>query len=128
MENLSTSLSEQEIRTISINDDFHIAPFREDGKTYGTLTWIWSVSVNNKLYVRAYYGKNSRWYQSAMKQKAGKIKAAGMEKKVRFEPIEGSINEEIDQAYRKKYAGSPYLNSMIIERSKAATVQILPGE
>lgn len=128
MSDLSTTLTEQEIRTISQQDDFHIAPFREDGKTYGTLTWIWSVSVNNKLYVRAYYGKNSRWYQSAMKQKAGKIKAAGMEKKVRFEPIEGSINEEIDQAYRKKYAGSPYLNSMISERSKAATVQILPGD
>lgn len=128
MSDLSTTLTEQEIKTISQNDDFHIAPFREDGKTYGTLTWIWSVSVNNQLYVRAYYGKNSRWYQSAMKQKAGKIKAAGIEKKVRFEPIEGSINEEIDQAYRKKYAGSPYLNSMISERSKAATVQILPGE
>lgn len=128
MSDLSTTLTEQEITTISQQDDFHIAPFREDGKTYGTLTWIWSVSVNNQLYVRAYYGKKSRWYQSAMKQKAGKIKAAGLEKKVRFEPIEGSINEEIDQAYRKKYAGSPYLNSMISERSKAATVQILPGE
>lgn len=128
MSELSTTLTAQEIESIAQKDDFHIAPFREDGTTFGTLTWIWNVSVDNKLYVRAYNGKNSRWYQSAMKQKAGKIKAAGMEKKVRFQPIEGDINEKIDQAYRKKYANSPYLNSMISERAKAATVQILSGE
>ncbi len=27
-----------------------IAPFRENGKTYGTPTWIWEVVVNNELY------------------------------------------------------------------------------
>ena len=34
-------------------DDLHIAPFREDGVTYGTPTWIWCVSVDGDLYVRA---------------------------------------------------------------------------
>ena len=34
-------------------DDLHIAPFREDGKTYGTPTWIWSVALDGALYVRA---------------------------------------------------------------------------
>ena len=29
-----------------------LAPFREDGVTYGTPTWIWSVAVDNALYVR----------------------------------------------------------------------------
>jgi hypothetical protein len=39
-------------------DDFHISPFREAGVTYGTPTWIWSVAVEEALYVRAYNGQN----------------------------------------------------------------------
>lgn len=120
------SLTKDEIQTIAAANDFHIAPFRADGKTYGTLTWIWSVSVDGQLYVRAYNGTNSRWYQSALSQKAGKIKAAGIEKDVEFQPVTGEeINTKIDDAYRKKYSSSPYLGSMISNRAKAATVQVL---
>ena len=119
-----TNLSKQEIQQIAAADDFHIAPFREDGMTYGTATWIWSVTVDGNLYVRAYYGTKSRWYNAAIKQKAGKIEAAGLVKKVNFEAISGSINEQIDDAYRKKYSDSPYLKSMISERAKAATVRV----
>jgi hypothetical protein len=115
-------LTKEEIALISEKDDFHIAPFREDGVTTGTPTWIWSVSVDNQLFVRAYSGTRSSWYRAAMKQKAGRIKAAGMEKVVRFEAVSGGINEKIDDAYRAKYSSSPYLDSMISERAKTATV------
>lgn len=57
--------SKDELRRIAESDDLHIAPFREDGKTYGTPTWIWSVVVGDALYVRAYNGRDSRWYQAA---------------------------------------------------------------
>ena len=33
-------------------------------------------------------------------------------KEVTFEPVEGAIYERIDEAYRGKYYGSPYLSSM----------------
>ena len=36
----------------ALADDLHISPFREDGVTYGTPTWIWSVAVDDALYVR----------------------------------------------------------------------------
>jgi len=120
----TNGLTKQEIEQIAQKDDFHIAPFREDGKTYGTPTWIWSVMVDGNLYVRAYYGTKSRWYQAALKQKAGKIEAAGMVKDVHFEPVSGNINEQIDETYRRKYNSSPYLKSMISERAKAATVRV----
>ena len=51
-----------ELDRIAAADDLHIAPFREDGSTPGTPTWIWSVVVDGALYVRAYNGVNSRWY------------------------------------------------------------------
>ena len=70
--------SKELLRKIADADDLHISPFREDGVTYGTPTWIWSVAVDSALYVRGYNGKRSRWYQAAVRQKAGRIVAAGM--------------------------------------------------
>ena len=115
-----------ELRKLAQTDDLHISPFREDGVTYGTPTWIWSVVVDDALYVRAYNGKESSWYQAAIRQKAGRIIAAGMTKEVTFEPVDGSINERIDGAYRAKYKGSPYLKPMIGARARSATVKVMP--
>jgi hypothetical protein len=123
-----TTWSKDELRKIAHADDLHISPFREDGVTHGTPTWIWSVAVGDDLYVRAYNGQKSRWYQAAMRQKAGRITAAGMTKEVTFEPVEGSINDHIDAAYRAKYSGSPYLDSMISARARSATVKVIPRE
>src|SRR5579863_9722739 len=114
-----------ELRKIAVADDLHISPLREDGRTYGTPTWIWSVVVDGGLYVRGYNGEKSRWYQAAIRQKAGRITAAGMTKDVCFEPVGGAVNHHIDEAYRQKYAKSPYLAPMIGERARAATVRIM---
>lgn len=118
--------SKDELQKIAETDDLHISPFRDDGRTHGTPTWIWSVVVSDALYVRAYNGTESRWYQAALRQKAGRITAAGMKKDVTFEPVSGSVNDSIDDAYRSKYAGSPYLKPMIGARAQAATVRIIP--
>ncbi|HTP43417.1 MAG TPA: DUF2255 family protein [Candidatus Acidoferrum sp.] len=118
--------SKDELRRIAETDDLHISPFREDGKTYGTPTWIWSVVVDDALYVRAYNGQNSSWYQAALRQKAGRIAAAGITKEASFEAVNGPLNDRIDEAYRAKYHGSPYLNPMIETRARSATIRILP--
>jgi len=118
--------TEDDLRKIAGTDDLHISPFREDGITYGTPTWIWSVVVDGAFYVRAYNGRNSRWYQAALRQRAGRITAAGMAKEVTFEPVDGPIHDLIDEAYREKYRNSPYLSPMISTRARAATVKIMP--
>ncbi len=123
---MSAAWPQEELRKIAGNDDLRIAPFREDGKTYGTPTWIWSVAVEGGLYARAYSGPGSRWLQAALRQKAGRIYAAGLAKEVAFEPVDGAINDRIDEAYRRKYGASPYLAPMIGERARAATVRINP--
>ena len=115
-----------ELSKIAAADDLHISPLREDGKTYGTPSWIWSVAVDGALYARAYNGTNSRWHQAAMRQKAGRITAAGFTRKVSFEPVDGPINELIDGAYKAKYKGSPYLSPMIGKNARAATVKVVP--
>jgi hypothetical protein len=114
------------LRRIAETDDLHIAPFREDGVTYGTPTWIWSVAVDGDLYVRAYNGQSSTWYQAALRQKAGHVIAAGLTKEVVFESVDGAIHDRIDAAYRAKYRGNPNLASMISARARSATVMVLP--
>lgn len=126
MKSENKKFTTDELKKINDADDLQISPFREDGKTYGTPTWIWEVVVDGELYVRAYNGVYSQWYNAAIIQKAGRIIAAGMTKEVNFEPVQGEINKAIDEAYKNKYGNSPYLPPMISNRARAATVKILP--
>ncbi len=118
----------EELSKIAATDDLRIAPFRDDGETYGTLTWIWSVVVDGGLYVRAYNGQASRWHQAALRQKGGKITAAGLTRDVKFEAVDGAFNDRIDEAYRAKYGASRYLEPMIGARARAATIEITPRQ
>lgn len=120
--------SNDELRKIAATDDLHIAPFRPDGKTYGTPTWIWSVVVEDSLYVRAYNGRQSRWYRAALSQKVGRITAAGMTKEVVFDPVEGAIIDRVDEAYRAKYRGSRYLDPMVGAGARSATIRVAPRD
>ena len=120
------SWSPDELAAIAATDDLHVSPFREDGVTYGTPTWIWSVAVHGHLYARGYNGQRSRWYQAAVRQRAGRITAAGHTREVTFEAVEGDIQDAINAAYRAKYRSSPYLDPMIGARARAATVRITP--
>jgi len=51
-----------------------------------------------------------------------------MTKEVTFEPVNGPINDRIDDAYRRKYKGGPYLSPMIGAGARAATVKVMPRE
>jgi len=116
-----------ELQAMGAADDLHVSPFRDDGATYGTPTWIWSVVVGPDLFVRAYYGLRSRWYQAALSQKAGRVTVAGMTRDVAFDPVAtAALSDAIDDAYRRKYAGSQYLGHMIAAGSRAATMKITP--
>lgn len=116
-----------ELQAIASTDDFHIAPFRADGSTLGTPTWIWSVVVGDGVYVRAYNGTASRWYQSARSQRAGRVTAGGVEKDVAFTLIDDpGLNERIDAAYEAKYGSSPYYPPMVTAKTRAATVRVDP--
>jgi len=51
-----------------------------------------------------------------------------MTKSIALEPVAGPINDRIDDAYRKKYSRSPYLDPMISTCARAATVKVTPRE
>lgn len=117
------------LQAIDQADDLKIAPFHADGKTTGTPTWIWAVVVDKRLFVRAYSGTRSRWYQSAVAQKCGKIHAIGQVFPVGFAAVgDAELNRRIDAAYRQKYAASRYMPHMISPTAQAATVEIRLAE
>lgn len=117
----------EQLQAFALADDFQVSPFYADGHTYGTPTWIWSVVVNHQLFIRAWNGPQSRWYRSAVKQQAGRIHLAEHNYTVYFAAIhDETLNVVIDQAYRQKYAGSPYLLPMLQAGPRLATVCVAP--
>ena len=51
-----------------------------------------------------------------------------MTKEATFEPVDGPIHDNIDEACRAKYHASPYLNPMISARARAATIKVIPRD
>jgi len=83
------------------------------------------VVVDGALYVRAYNGHKSQWYQAACAE-GGPNQRGGHHKDVSFEPVEGVILVTHRQRLQAKYKSSEYLGAMIGTRARAATVNIVP--
>ncbi|MFE7330340.1 DUF2255 family protein [Streptomyces sp. NPDC057565] len=84
------------------------------------------VLVRGELYVRAYRGVRSRWYQAAQKRSHGQIRVGTVTRDVLLETCDTSPASEIDTAYRNKYgqAAGPLAAS---PAAHAATIRIDPA-
>ena len=119
-----TAWTTDQLTKIEENDDLFVSPFREDGTTYGTPTQTWALVVDGNIYVRAANGQESRWYQAAITQKAGRVRVSGTFYDVTFEAA-GTENEAaIDAAYEAKYPGSSAVPIMQGAGPKSASVRI----
>lgn len=125
-----TKWTDEQLKFFRNQDDFHVSPFYSDEETYGTPTWIWSVVVDEDLYIRAWNGQRSSWYQSAVEQGAGQMVIQGDSYPVYYTPIEtdAELTEKVNQAYQEKYKGSFYLPPMIADGPISATVKVTPRE
>ena len=119
-----SSFSPDVLRAIAENDDLFVAPFREDGTTYGTPTQTWALVVGDRVYVRAASGQDSRWYQAAITQNAGRVRVAGQDYEVNFAPAGTTDEAAIDAAYEAKYPGSSAVPTMQGAGPKSAAVLI----
>ena len=118
--------SQDDLRRIADAEEVDVAPLGKDGVTYRKPTTIWAVALDGALYVRAYKGPESRWYQAALQNKRGEITATGATKQVSFEPVDGPINARIDDAYRAKYGRSPYVVGIVGALARSATLKVTP--
>jgi len=121
-----SSWSKDDLHAIEANDDLFVSPFRDDGVTYGTPTQTWALVIGGDVYVRAASGQESRWYQAALRQKAGRVRVADKNYEVTFEPAGEDVSDAIDAAYEAKYPGSSAVPIMQGDGPKSATVRISP--
>ncbi|SFF73893.1 DUF2255 family protein [Curtobacterium sp. YR515] len=121
-----TAWTRADLTVIENEPDLFVAPFREDGTTYGTPTQTWALVVDGDVYVRAANGTSSSWYQAAIRQGAGRVRVAGRDHEVTFTAADPSLADAIDQAYEDKYPGSSAVPIMQGDGPTAATVRISP--
>ena len=119
--------SPQILRTVDSTDDLHVAPYREDGETPGTLIWVWSVVVHHSIFVRS-ANPDSRWFAAALRERAGIVRAADYEGPVTFTPVtDEALKDKVDGAFVEKYTDAPYFSPDILTKSRERIAQIDPA-
>lgn len=111
---------------VANKEDIHIAAPNEDGTMHAP-TWIWVVVVDGNLYVRSYNGKNGSWYSAAKRVGYGQVTVGDITKDVDFEFIDDPmIDTKVNEAYKQKYADSPYVDGLLGEPMQSTTVKLVP--
>ena len=116
-----------ELEKIGNADELHVASQRSDGSLRRYVT-IWVVRDHDDLYVRSAYGRDAGRFRRAASSGKGAIRAAGIERHVRFEEPERSVDQRLKTAYRTKYRryGRTYIDPMVGNAAAAATFKLVP--
>lgn len=119
-----TSWTNEELAEAN-REDLYISAPNEDGTMHAP-TWIWMVEADGELYCRSYNGTSGRWYTAAKRAGHGHVRFGNVEKDVVFEFVDDAVVETaVDEAYKRKYAGSPYLDGPLSEPMRSTTVRLV---
>jgi hypothetical protein len=122
---MTSTWTTDDLTTLAAADEIDVAPRRPDGTT-GPATTIWIVRVGEDLYVRSYRGPDGAWYRTARRTGEGQVRATSVERAVRFEPAGDDVDRAvIDDAYRRKYGRSSYVDAMVTPQAAATTLRLV---
>ncbi|WIX84083.1 DUF2255 family protein [Amycolatopsis carbonis] len=82
------------------------------------------VLVDGMLFVRAFRGRRSQWFQAAADHRRGRIRGGTLSRAVAF-AADGGHSAEIDEAYQVKYGAAALI---VNAEARAATLRISPAE
>src|SRR4051794_4496276 len=95
--------SQDELERIGDAEELQITSRRPDGTLRPYVT-IWTVRAGDDIFVRSAYGYDNGWFQRALQAGMGRIRAAGVERDVRFEaPADADDPSPVSEAYQAKY-------------------------
>jgi hypothetical protein len=121
-----TTWTQDELVKINTEEMLELAAELPDGSIPKTVN-IWVVRVGDTLYVRSYSGADGKWYVPATETRKGRVSAGGVTKNVEFIPIDDeNTKRAVDEAYRGKYTGSAYAESMATEPVRSNTLEVVP--
>jgi hypothetical protein len=119
----------QELERIAAAEELEIAPVRRSGELRRA-TPIWVVRAGEDVYVRAAYGANKGWHGVARTSRQARISAGSVVKDVAIEDASGTVLDQIDAAYRSKYARryASIVDSINDAAHRATTLRLVPQE
>jgi len=123
-----TGWTEDELDRINAEVYLRVAAALADGSTPKSVN-IWSVPVGNRIFIRSYNGTAGKWYGPALESGRGRVSAGGVEKEVRFMAVpsdDEATNGAVDASFRRKYADSPYAETMSTEPVRRNTLEVVP--
>ena len=117
----------EEQRAIGEADELDISSTRADG-TLRPFVTIWHVAVGGRLWVRSAYGPENGWFRRAAASGTGRVRSAGIERDVAFDAPSDIPHDELDAAYRQKYAHYPaqYVAPVVGPVAATATLRVEP--
>ncbi len=115
-----------ELDKIGNAEELDIASLREDGWLRKPTT-IWVVRHGNSLYVRSVNGREGKWFRGTQVCHQGHIQTDDVDKDVDFEDADASLNDEIDEVYRRKYHryAANIVNSILTAQARASTLKLI---
>ncbi len=117
-----------ELARIDGAEELTVRTSRTDGTTR-TPVPVWVVRDGDDLYIRSYKGEGAAWYRSVVAERAGHVRAGGVDKDVTFAAQDDpALNDRIDEAYRTKYQkfGRRLTDPMITPTARATTLKLIP--
>lgn len=98
-------------------------PYNDEGKTFQDNP-IWVVVSNDKVYLRAGKGKESKWYQSGIKN-GSEVAVGDNVYKINYVPVDDEAEiQAVTAAYNKKYHGQYPIDMMVSDKVAHATVSL----
>jgi hypothetical protein len=106
-----------------------VASRRADG-TLSPYVTISGVRSGDGIYVRSAYGAGNGWYRRAKARQAGRIRAGGVERDVRFAEPAADVHPAIDAAYHAKYDryGPQVVGTVVGPSAAAVTLCLVPAD
>ena len=115
---------------VAATKELEIATQRADG-TWRSWVPIWVVRVDEELYVRTWYIRDTGWFGGAVATGCARVRVPGVEVTVTIDHIGGgSVGRRgaVDAAYRAKYGRWGGAKRMVSGDSAATTLRLVPSE
>jgi len=122
--------SPRELADIGAAEELRLASNRAAGG-FSKYTTMWVVRSGDDLYVRSAHGYENPWFQRALRAGAGRVRAGGIERDVRFEGPEGDVADAITTAYQAKYGrryGQRIVGTVVSANAVPSTLRLVPTE
>jgi hypothetical protein len=123
-----TPWKDEELADFAGADELRIAPLRRDG-TLQRPRIIWVVRHGNDIYVRSVSGPAGAWFHGIQATHAGHVSSGDVDADVALGDADHALDDEIDEAYRRKYGrSSTAVDRITSPEARSTTIRLVPSE